>query len=114
MPGIECLSACHALLDSLKLLIACNATIFRNLVSGMQVSVQASKSLLFRSPSITTALLPVLGYNKASELAKFMKTNGVDIFEANTSLNMLPVEKLSVLLLPENLLKLGYTASDLG
>jgi aspartate ammonia-lyase len=102
----------HALLDSLKLLIACNATLQKNLMEGLVVHPENSKALLLRSPSITTALLPVLGYNKASELARFMKTNGTDVFEANRNLKLLPEEKLQTLLLPENLLKLGYTASD--
>jgi aspartate ammonia-lyase len=104
----------HALLDSIKLLIACNVTLKKNLMDGLQVSSEISRDLLFRSPSITTALLPVLGYHKASELADYMKTNGVDVFEANTHLKLLSAKKLRTLLLPENLLKLGYTLSDVN
>jgi aspartate ammonia-lyase len=104
----------HALLDSIKLLIACNMTLQENLMKGLHVSRDASRDLLFRSPSITTALLPVLGYHKASELAEFMKINGADVFGANKKLKLLPDEKLRMLLLPENLLKLGYTLSDVN
>ncbi len=104
----------HALLDSVKLLIACNATLKKNLMEGLKVHPGNSKALLFRSASITTALVPALGYHKASELADFMKLNGVDIFEANRALQLLPVEKMEKLLLPENLLKLGYTVGDLA
>ena len=103
----------HAVLDSIKLLIACNETLQKNLFGGLVVYPEKSKVLLFMSPSITTALLPVLGYHKASELAKYMKINGVDVFGANRDLNFLPDEKLNSLLLPENLLKLGFTFSDL-
>ena len=81
--------------------------------SGLIIRPGKSKDLLFKSPSTTSALLPILGYHKASELAKFMKENGVDIFEANKILELMPDEKLNTLLLPENLLKLGYTHSDL-
>ncbi len=104
----------HALLDSFKLLIACDATLQRNLLKGLLVFQGESKAMLFRSPSITTALLPLLGYHKASEMAKFMKNNGVDIFVANQNLKLLSDEKLHKLLLPENLLKLGYTGSDVN
>lgn len=103
----------HALLDSIKLLIACDQTLKQNLFDGLTVNRETSLALLFCSPAITTALLPVLGYHKASELAKYMKTNGKDVFEANIDLKMLPDEKLRSLLKPENLLKLGYTLGDL-
>ncbi len=103
----------HALLESLKLLIACNKTVQKNLMEGLRVFPEQSKDLLYRSPAITTALLPLLGYHKASELAKFMKINGTDIFEANSQLKFVSEEKLQMMLLPENLLKLGYTSADL-
>ena len=104
----------HAMLDSIKLLIACDSTLQKNLMEGLLVSAENSKAILFRSPSITMALLPVLGYHKASELAKYMKINGVDVFEANHILELLSEERLRKLLLPENLLKLGYTGSDVN
>ena len=103
----------HAMLDSIKLLIACDKTLQENLMKGLYVFPEHSKEMLFLSPSITTALLPVIGYHKASELAEFMKVNGANVFEANKNLGMVPDEKLQKLLLPENLLKLGYTFSDL-
>ncbi len=103
----------HALLESLKLLIACNKTVQKNLMEGLRVFPEKSKDLLFRSPAITTALLPLLGYHKASELAKYMKVNGIDVFEANSQLEFVSEEQLQKLLLPENLLKLGFTAVDL-
>jgi aspartate ammonia-lyase len=103
----------HAMLDSLKLLIACDATLRKNLMDGLIVNPENSKAMLFRSPSITTALLPATGYHKAAELANFMKQHGVDVLEANKNLKLLPEEKLQRMLLPENLLKLGYTAGDL-
>jgi hypothetical protein len=43
-----------------------------------------------------------------------MKINGADVFGANKKLKLLPDEKLRMLLLPENLLKLGYTLSDVN
>jgi aspartate ammonia-lyase len=103
----------HALLDSLKLLIASDRTLKKNLMEGLHVHPENSRMLLFRSPSITTALAPLLGYHQSSELARYMKQNRVDVFEANRNLKLLAEEQLQTLLMPENLLKLGYTASDL-
>jgi fumarate hydratase class II len=67
---------------------------------------------LFRSSVLTTALVPFIGYNKASELAKIMKKKGIDIFAANNELKLISQEKLKTLLKPENLLKMGYTLDE--
>ena len=103
----------HAFLDSLKLLIACDQTLKKNLFKGLIVHSETSLAMLFHSPAITTALLPLLGYHKSGELAKHMKANGTDVFESNRELKILDEEKLRDLMKPENLLKLGYTISEL-
>lgn len=103
----------HALLESLKLLIAADKTIADNLIAGLTISSGTGASRLFKSPAITTALSPLIGYRKALLLAKEMKTSGCDIFEANKKLNLIDEEKLKNVLKPENLLKTGFTLNDL-
>ncbi|MBW6497783.1 MAG: hypothetical protein K0B09_05310 [Bacteroidales bacterium] len=103
----------HAILESLKLLIAAGETFRKNLLEGMQVeSGQAFKKLM-HSPSITTALVPYIGYHKAGEMAELMKKKGLSITEANQELKMVEQKKLEEILKPENLLKLGYSLNDL-
>ena len=68
---------------------------------------------LFKSPAITTALIPVIGYNKASELAKMMRRNNVDVIKANEELKILSSEKIKKLLNPDNLLKNGFSLNDI-
>jgi len=68
---------------------------------------------LLHSPAITTALSPYIGYHKASEVAKLMKSSGRSILEVNTELNFIPDDKLTELLKPSNLLKSGYSVNDL-
>ena len=65
----------HALLDSLKLLIAANQTLGNNLWDGLAVNAEAAAEKLFRSPSITTALTPYIGYHRAAELSKHMSAS---------------------------------------
>jgi aspartate ammonia-lyase len=108
LPSIGC-----ALIESLKLLIASDRTLKSNLIEGLKINSGTGEERLFRSQAITTALIPYIGYNKASELAKTMKSEGVDIFAANNKLNLIGDEKLRTLLKAENLLKLGYTLEDL-
>jgi Aspartate ammonia-lyase len=104
----------HALLDSLKLLIAANQTLGNNLWDGLAVNAEAAAEKLFRSPSITTALTPYIGYHRAAELSKHMREKHCSIFEANEALRLFPEEQMAQLLAPDNLLKLGFSLKELG
>lgn len=103
----------HALLESIKLLINANRSLKTNFLSGLQVHTKISAERLFSSPAITTALVPFIGYNKASSLAKAMKEKNISIFEANKVLKLIDEKKLKELLEPHNLLKLGFSVNDL-
>jgi aspartate ammonia-lyase len=103
----------HAMIGSLKLLIASCRTMLKNMVSGLEVNTAASHERLMHSPAITTALSPYIGYHKASDVAKLMKSTGKSILEINIELKLLSVEKLDEILKPGNLLKAGYTINDL-
>jgi aspartate ammonia-lyase len=103
----------HAILESLKLLIAANSTIELNLIKGMQIETKSALKNLLKSPSITTALTPYIGYNKAGTLAKEMKKENLDIFEVNDKYQFLSKEKIQRILSEDNLLKLGFRINDL-
>ncbi len=103
----------HALLDSLKLLIASDNTLKINLLDGLHVHPEGSRERLLRSPSSATVLLPLIGYRASTELAGYMKEHDTDIFTANRALKLVPELKLEELMKPGNLLKLGYTVSEL-
>lgn len=102
-----------AMIESLKLLIAMGSTTATNLLQGLEVNASVSNTKLLHSPAITTALLPYIGYNKASELAKLIKTQGLDVYAAVMQLGLLSPEKLDDILKPDNLLKLGYSLNEL-
>lgn len=104
----------HALLESIKMLISANQTLRENLFSGLKVNTELAVENLFKSPAITTALVPFIGYNKAGELAKEMKQKDISIFEANQHLALMEENKLRVILEPHNLLKLGFSMNDLA
>jgi aspartate ammonia-lyase len=103
----------HALLDSIKLLIAANKTIAEHLVQGIEVDTEKSKQLLLSNPSITTALLPFIGFNKAAILANEMRQSKVDIFAANQIHKLVDENKLKDIVKPENLLKFGYSLREI-
>ncbi len=74
----------HALIESLKLMIACDETLCTNLVGGLadKRCTLAGENLSY-SAAISTALLPYIGYNQSARLAYEMKNNHISIIEAN-------------------------------
>lgn len=104
----------HALLDSIKLLIAANKTLTDNLFKGLTVSnPELSYEHVISSPSVTTALIPYIGYNRASKLATLMNSTNINIFKANEKLQFISANKLKKILTPEALLKFGYSIDDI-
>lgn len=103
----------HSIIDSLKLLISANNTLMSNMIQGIDVDVERTNDLLFRNPSITTALLPYIGFNKSAVLANTMKSEGLNIFEANEKLKLIDGSKLKEIVKPDNLLKLGFSLKEI-
>jgi aspartate ammonia-lyase len=103
----------HALINSLKTLISINKTLADNLFDDIELSVEVAKQRMMRSASICTALIPLIGYKKATELALFMKQHQVDVVEANKKLNLVSDEQLQSALDSANLLKEGYSLQDI-
>ncbi|MEA3446493.1 MAG: lyase family protein [Bacteroidota bacterium] len=103
----------HAILESLKLLIAANKSLSENLFQGLTIDTQKAVEKLYRSPSVVTALSPFIGYHKASQLAYLMKSDELNIFEANQKLNLIEDKKLEELMQPQKLLQTGFSMTDL-
>ncbi len=102
-----------AMLESLKLLASMNRAFVEKLLKGLHVHEEAASRKLFNSPAVTTALSPLIGYKRAAELASQMKKDDQSIFEANDTLEIIEAEKLKKLMEPGNLLKKGFTISDI-
>jgi aspartate ammonia-lyase len=103
----------HALLESLKLLIGMNKTLCQNLVKGIVINEDQSIALLYRSSSITTALNPYIGYHKASVISVLMRSENIDVFEANKKLQFVDELRLKEILSPQKLTQLGYSIFDI-
>lgn len=103
----------NAMIDTLKLLIAANDTIEKNLLTGITIDAERSLKRLMASPSVTTALVPLIGYKKAAIIAEKMKAEQIDVYHANESLGYLEKERLKEILKPRNLLKTGFSIKDI-
>lgn len=104
----------HALLDSLKLLIGANSSMLKNMIQSVTVNRVASHKALYKSPAVTTALSPFIGYHQAGKLASLMKAEGLDVFEANQRMQLITNERLEQIMKPENLVKTGYSLKELA
>ncbi len=102
-----------AVLESFELLISACQTAKENMLKNLSVNNQKTFHLLLKSPSITTALLPYIGYRNAEVLAKYMKENDCDIFEANKKFCFLDEIKLHEAIQSDRLLKGGFNFDDL-
>ncbi len=103
----------HAFLESIRLLEQAAQSFHHHTINGLQIHPDVSYALLMQSPVITTALIPHIGYGKATELAMLMKQQQLSVHDANRLSNMLPPDKLGDILRPENLLQLGYSLKEL-
>lgn len=103
----------YTLINSLNLLIQANRSLTNNCLLNLKIDSQQSSYQLLHSPSITTALIPYIGYHKATELALLMKTEHLSIIEANDKLQLIENTKLNEIISPENVTKLGYSLRDL-
>jgi len=108
LPAIGC-----AMIESLKLLISMNHALKTHVLEGLEVDEEAARQRLYRSPSVTTALSPVIGYHGATELARAMKEESLSVFEANERTGTLEKGKLEMLMEPAQLLKKGFTVNDI-
>lgn len=107
LPVIGC-----SIIESLKLMISMNKTLKANLWKEMVVQTDVEKGKIYFSATITTALIPYIGYHQAAALAKRMKEEGISVQEANEKLNLISPDQLKDILAPERLLQLGYTLND--
>jgi len=103
----------HLLLQSLELLIAMNQTLRENLLKGLTINKELAASRLLKSPSVTTVIAPLTGYNRAATLAAEMKSSSCNIYEANKKLGLIDHASLEKMLQPEFLLKKGFSVQDI-
>ena len=103
----------HALLGNLSLLDrAC--TIFRErCIEGIQADVARCNELLERSHAQITALVPVLGYELAAEVAKEAQQSQATIRSVVLARGLIAPQVLDRLLSADAMTALGYTKMDL-
>jgi fumarate hydratase class II len=98
---------CHAALHSVRLL-ADGAESFRlRCVEGIEPDRARIAELLARSLMLVTALSPLLGYDRAAELARTAHRTGQTLRQAALSLGLLTAEEFDAAVRPERMIRPG-------
>jgi aspartate ammonia-lyase len=104
LPAIGC-----AILENLELLISMTSSLYEKLLGGLKLKPDYSYKKMLMLPSVSTVLVPYIGYNKASETAHYMKNNKCSIKEAVKALGFYDDEDLNEVLKPGRLISLGFS-----
>jgi len=97
----------HCLLESLDMLTRANDILRRYCVEEITVDEARCRKHVENSTATATALLPVLGYEKACEVVRLAQESGTRILEQVLSKGWLTVEEFNELISPEAVGSLG-------
>jgi fumarate hydratase, class II len=90
----------YDLLQSIELLAAASRNFDRRCVQGLEADRERAEGFVEQSLAMCTVLAPVIGYDKAAEIAKEAWTSGRTVREVAREKSGLTEERLSALLDP--------------
>ena len=88
----------HHLLESIRLLANVTAVFRTKLIDGIEADKAACEAQIEKSLMLSTALVPVIGYDRAAEVSKEAYQKNKTIREVVLEKKLIPPAKLSVLL----------------
>jgi len=97
-----------ALLESIDLLVNACEIFRRNCISGIEADVDACRAHVDSSTAVATALIPVLGYGRVSELVSRSRATGRQIKEIAIEEGFVTAQEYDMLLTPEAVKRLGW------
>jgi fumarate hydratase class II len=97
----------HNLLQSIRLLADASRSFRAHCVAGLRPDEARIRELLERSLMLVTALAPVIGYDRAAEIAKLAHRSGTTLREAALALGYVSAEDFDRIVRPE-----GMTGPD--
>ncbi len=101
----------HHLLESLTILTNAVKMVNEFCVQGITANVERCREMLNNSAISVTALVPHIGYDLASQVARKAIENGITVREAVVELAVLPVEKIDAILDPRAMTRPGIAGA---
>jgi len=96
-----------ALLESLDLLARACTILRTGCVEGLEADERRCREHVHSSTAVLTALLPALGYEKASEVARLCQSTGQSVRDIVVGQGMLSAESFDECISPEAVCRLG-------
>jgi aspartate ammonia-lyase len=97
----------HCLLESLDLLARADEILRRHCIEGIEANEPRCRQHVDNSTATATALLPVLGYERAAQAVQFAEAHHTSIREAVIAQGWLTSAEFTVLISPEAVCRLG-------
>lgn len=97
----------NSLLESISILNNACKTFREHCVIGITANEEICKKHVENSTATVSALIPKIGYNKASDLVKISINKSISIREAALTSNIISVQEFDSLVTPEAVCKLG-------
>ncbi len=94
----------YALLQSIRLLADASASFAKRCVAGIVANEEAIDQLMQRSLMLVTALAPIVGYDKATEIAKCANKNGTSLKQEAVRLGYVTAEDFDTYVRPEEMI----------
>jgi aspartate ammonia-lyase len=91
----------HSLFKSIAHLTNGCETLAGRCVSGIRANTERARRLLDESTALVTALTPVLGYARSSEIAREALATGARVYDLVMQKNLMTREQLDAVLKPE-------------
>lgn len=95
-------------LETLELLITANSTFKEKCIEGIVANRKRIKSLVDNSYAVLTALLPGIGYVKASIIAKELECSSMSVKDFMLANKYLTEDEYNILVSPESVQALGH------
>jgi aspartate ammonia-lyase len=96
-------------LESIDILVNANKIFREKCINGITADKENIAKLLESSHAVLTALLPAIGYKKASEIAFELKKTGMNVKEYVLSKEIISQKEYENLTSPETILALGHS-----
>jgi fumarate hydratase class II len=97
----------HNLLQSIRLLADASVSFTDNCVKGIEPNTTRIAELMERSLMLVTALAPKIGYDKATEIAKYAHRNGTTLKQEALRLGYVSEADFDAIVRPETMVGLG-------
>ncbi len=104
----------HNLLESIRLLANASDALCEKCIKGIQANRERCAELVEQSLAMVTSLAPLIGYDRAAEIAKESARTGKTIRQLCLEQNVLPESELQAVLDPIGMTAPGGTGSSGG